>query len=325
MSQLEVKSKAIRNYYENEFSFASLKQVIDTSDFKNREFGFQLLDGKFVRNLSFQNMASLKNFLVSKTPIAAYSGAVYDNPPSRRNPIASLNWVRREFVFDLDLDEWDHVRSCGCKGANEMCPICWNLVLVAVKFIDETLHEDFGYETVKWIFSGRRGVHAWVIDDRASYFDVEQRSAIVDYMTILKGHEQVERALPLPNTEILKKRILNIIVNSWLLKATEEELVKLDISKMKAKNLIKLRESDGSLLKELSTYAVLKKKRENYFIDSIIVLNGPRIDKKVTIDLRRLLRMPGSLHGKSGKRVIFFDTLTDLLKFNPFVEKSYFQ
>lgn len=325
MSEKEVRRKAIREYYDNEFSFDSMKKVIDTSDFKNREFGFQLLDGKFIRNISFQNLASLKEFFLNKTPIAAYIGAVFDNPPSRKNPIATLNWVRREFVFDLDLDEWDHVRTCGCKGANEMCAICWNLVLIASKFIDETLHEDFGYNTVKWIFSGRRGVHAWVIDEKASYFDVEQRSAIVDYMTVLKGHEQVERALPLPKSTILKRRILNIIVNSWLLNATEEELIKLDISKMKAKKLIKLREGGDSLLKELSTYAKNTKEKDNFFTDAIILLNGPRIDKKVSIDLRRVLRMPGSLHGKSGKRVIFFESLADLLKFDPLVEKSYFQ
>ena len=42
-------------------------------------------------------------------------------------------------------------------------------------------------------------------------------------------------------------------------------------------------------------------------IQNILLQWSPRIDTAVTIDLRRILRLPGSLHGQTGKKVKLLD------------------
>lgn len=53
--------------------------------------------------------------------------------------------------------------------------------------------DDFGFKHRLWIYSGRRGVHCWICDDRARKLPADARRAIVSYLELVKGGESMAR------------------------------------------------------------------------------------------------------------------------------------
>jgi len=60
---------------------------------------------------------------------------------------------------------------------------------VAMDVINVILEEDFDFKNLLWVFSGRRGIHAWVCDEGAREMTNEMRSAVVQYCNLEKGNE----------------------------------------------------------------------------------------------------------------------------------------
>ena len=61
---------------------------------------------------------------------------------------------------------------------------------MAIKVIDVALRDDFGFKHIIWVYSGRRGAHAWVCDKKARHMDDQKRRAIAGYLEVIKGGAQ---------------------------------------------------------------------------------------------------------------------------------------
>ena len=107
-------------------------------------------------------------------------------PPTciTNNPllVASLLAPPPPTVFDIDLTDYDGVRTC-CSGAN-ICRKCWKYMNMAVKVMNEGLSKDFGFKNMVWFYSGRRGVHCWVCDESARELSNDARSAVATYFEL---------------------------------------------------------------------------------------------------------------------------------------------
>lgn len=159
--------------------------------------------------------------LTSKLPHKIDIGAVFNVPPE--NHLATDKKVfipiEKEMVFDIDMTDYDNVRTC-CEGAR-VCQKCWSYMACATHILNNVLTVDFGFKTMLWVFSGRRGIHCWIGDAEARKMNNECRTAVTDYMGLPVGNELsggLELGYPLhPMLErafiFLEKRFTQIIIH----------------------------------------------------------------------------------------------------------------
>ena len=300
----EVPTELLQKYYREIFDPEMLISLIGLSTFYRREFAFLLENENFVRNLSFKNSSDLVDYLAENPVRRGYVGAVFEVPPSKQHTIQRIKWISREFCFDLDLNDYDLVRVCGCQGKEKYCKICWSLVQDAAAFLDRTLKEDFGYGDIVWIFSGRRGFHGWIRDANACTLTQEQRNSIINYLTLIKDEKRTQAVeKDLKHVIPFRDRILEMVAKSFFQHATDKDL-KMTPLNFKKEQIYKLR---YNLEKGSQPFSVIydsileKNQNRDEIFTHIIKYRYPLIDRKVSIDIRRILKIPGSVQDTNGK------------------------
>eukprot|EP01054_Gregarina_sp_Poly1_P009415 Gregarina_sp_Poly_1__9414@NODE_58_length_17191_cov_34_446508_g49_i0_p7_GENE_NODE_58_length_17191_cov_34_446508_g49_i0NODE_58_length_17191_cov_34_446508_g49_i0_p7_ORF_typecomplete_len339_score50_25DNA_primase_S/PF01896_19/4_9e39_NODE_58_length_17191_cov_34_446508_g49_i084459461 len=186
----------------------------------HREFSMSMQkeDGKDIyrRWLSFGDPDSMKAEILRTKPIPHKFdiGAVYSKPVSAKDDIVfgdvPFYPTSREFVLDIDMNDYDEIRTC-CEG-KKLCTKCWKFLSLAAQLIDETLRQDFGFQEICWVFSGRRGIHCWVSDVEAKKMAGTTRSAVASYLIVIQGRLS-HHMVPLKGR--YGKRAVRILSSKW--------------------------------------------------------------------------------------------------------------
>lgn len=92
--------------------------------------------------------------------------------------------MQRELVFDIDMTDYDPIRTC-CSDAG-ICKRCWAFISAAVRVLDTAIREQFGYQYLLWVYSGRRGIHLWISDQEAMELTDDQRRVMVNWLTVIQ-------------------------------------------------------------------------------------------------------------------------------------------
>ncbi|EZG89090.1 DNA primase, partial [Gregarina niphandrodes] len=143
----------------------------------------------YVRYLTAASGPELRGTLLasSRVPHKFDIGAVYNQTVESKGDLLgeSLLPLQRELVVDIDMNDYDEIRTC-CQG-KKVCPSCWLFIAVAAKVLHNALTKHFGYHSLLYVFSGRRGLHIWASDDTAKSLQNSTRSALIAYLTIFNN------------------------------------------------------------------------------------------------------------------------------------------
>ena len=181
--------------YEQMFSWlsyghdpASDSPLVQKDFFSKREFSFTMADDIYIRYLSFRDEAAMREEIQKRQPHKIDIGAVFSHPPDKHTTIKASIFKpeQRELVFDIDLTDYD-VREDTIWNGKSMSKKCWPFMAAVIKVLDASLREDFNFKNIFYVYSGRRGVHAWVCDPEAMAMTNEQRSAVADYLALEMG------------------------------------------------------------------------------------------------------------------------------------------
>ena len=285
-----------RIYYKEEWDVNQVPDFI-LDRLENREFGFDHFGrGPNDRYKVYNSPNYLKRFLRSKTPFAAYCSVAFYEKPRKRD-----EWIKSELVFDVDAKDIP-IRTCNC---NNVCEICLNEAKEIVGSIIDTLKGDLGLNNIHLIYSGR-GYHIRVLDDSVMELDSDVRSQVLKYVVgadVPKDeyddrnekynppHFVIPFGYPKVFTDRVKYSILHL---------TEKSKID-DVNEKLLKDVLKNRD----LLKD-DQWGLFKNKigpiRYKKVIKGITSLNMSLVDGKVSIDLKRILRLPSSLHSKVSMR-----------------------
>jgi DNA primase small subunit len=318
-----------REYLRGRFGdFYRREPPADPPDVTAREWGYIPFESgpstTMVRHRSVHDLGTLESFLVRERPRHVYFSAGHYADPSART-MDEKGWQGSDLVFDLDADHLPSVDPARDTYA-EMLSTCKGALL---KLLD-LLETDFGFEDLSITFSGGRGYHVHVRDPSVQELDREQRREIVEYVrgsgldleSLLterpvagRGRKTPATQRSLPTDGGWGRRVVAQI------RSLSAELLALD----REDAMDRLTEFEG--VGEKGAAAVLSVLSENTdaveagnvdvhpaflpvaraMVQSAVKADASPIDEPVTTDTHRLIRLPGSLHGGSGLRVVPLD------------------
>ena len=312
--------------------------------FSRREFGFMFFDKSFVqRHMSFRSQDDLRRFMMGQVPAHSYYSTSYYRRPDAPT-MDEKGWMGAELIFDLDADHLD--------GAKQMtyAQMLEQIRTEMISLVDNFLLGDLGFteDQVHITFSGGRGYHAHVRTPDVMTLGTQERRELVDYITcsglnmnwvfpikqVVTSQMQTANGvrtnvaeyhlIPGPDSGGWRKRMRNGLID------VVDTFCEQDLPEIR-KSYPCLKGTEGKTIMKVKEN--LKEKRKSLFMmNTMAILDTPaqkmlmkimkedvsrslagEVDEPVTADIKRLIRLPGSVHGKSGLRVtpISRDELTD--------------
>jgi len=335
----------------------------------HREFGFIPWEKKIFmkRHMSFKTHDSLSSYLIENGPRHAYlSGALYLKPDNL--DMDNKEYQGCDLIIDIDVDHfytpckdkhdlwWCKECKASGKGMMKKCPECGKLKIKSltwicdeclelakrevVKLIDSFLIPDFGIKESEMhiAFSGHRGYHLKVENEKIRTLASDERREIVDYLTgkhisfeILGLREKGGIIFGLSRENIGWTHKIIKKIEEFLIKPKEElekELLdkrKFDFNPKLVKSFLNYKDDFLQIISgnQNNVWAIegFGLKTWEKFLTEITNGIGIEIDEPVSIDIHRLIRYPGSLHGKTGFKVQELE-INQLDNFNPLNESN---
>ena len=326
--------------------------------YARREYGFMFWEaGMMQRHQAFKSADVLRDFLVRRTPMHVYySSAYYESPGAPT--MEEKSWLGADLIFDLDADHIERVKGMPYERMLE------EVKSEIIKIVDQYLLRDFGFDAsaILITFSGGRGYHIHVRDPRVWELQSHERREIVDYITgteldaealfrrepidlkrwkdkatVKYRHRMpspeepgwpgrlaqgivaaVERLGSLPKEDATEKLA---ILGAIPTKMARDMYDALFTGRAGSRGIERLRRGDIDVFPSEKFLDPFRK----VFVPPAVDLGKRETDEPVTSDIKRLIRMPHTLHGKTGLAVIPLgrDTIEDFVPLRDAVPKTW--
>ncbi|MGB1484839.1 MAG: DNA primase small subunit domain-containing protein [Poseidonia sp.] len=299
---------------------------------KTREWMFIPFGGAPpLRHKSFSDIQQVKSFLSQRAMHSCFYSTAYWRRPYELK-MADKLWQGADLIFDLDGDHLPGVTDRDFPGMLEVIQdqawALWN----------DFLEPEFGFseDHLQVTFSGHRGFHLHYRDPRLFHLDSEARRELVSHIRgegvdvqggLARYHDRdakgwTQRIRDGMDAMIATLRSINRgdDGSSGELRRLEAALQSLqdregNTSQRSAtaiKRLAELMDHDNRVQRLKEGKFELLGNYQTLFLNllkadaSVVLGSAGETDEVVTIDVRRQIRWPTSLHGKSGMRVSEF-------------------
>ena len=293
----------IRQFYHEEYNAKEIPKYI-TRNLLQREFAFDRIGkGPRDRYNKFNQLKYLERTIKAKMPYSAYSSvALYDTPEKRKD------WNGAEFVIDVDAKD-NPIRTCNCQEG-EVCQHCLEEAKEIILRISDNIKE-LGFHDIHYVYSGR-GYHLRMQDAELLTLDSTQRGELVNYL-IAAEVPQLEEGLqhftipfgyPQVYTDWFKYTINHLQKNKRYT----------GLNKQLKNDIIKRQE-----LVNTNRWGIVRGEmrptRYDKLLTKIANIQKGLCDTKVSIDTKRILRLPSTLHYKVSMKCM---AVKNIENFDPF-------
>lgn len=351
--QSDASARFVMNMFSKHYREAPL---IMPERFSKREFGFMFFDRDFVmRHLGFPSRAALKKYLVEQVPAHAYYSCAYYETPDAPTMVQK-KWLGADLIFDLDADHVETAKDLPYdqmleRVKVEVIRLIDEFLLGDLGFDADDLKIVFsggrGYhvhisspKVLKLSSHERREIVDYVT---GTDLDMDWVFPPTPFETgRWKDRVEVEQKRTMPRAADggwrarIRKGIDDLLAELEALPADDGQKrlgqmmaeSKREVGKKTVEGLYKdlfggtkgRRGADRMQLE--NTFEVFSEKRHlDAFVDMVEMRVKPKMkgetDEPVTSDIKRLIRLPSSLHGKTGFEVLPMSR-DKLSSFDPF-------
>lgn len=309
-----------------------------------------LVETSMRRHETLPTPRDLSTYLAREVPRHVYYSAAYYRRPAE-STMAGKEWLGADLIFDLDAD---HLRGAESLGYSDQLRRVKERL---IDLVDDFLVRDFGISPndMSLVFSGGRGYHVHVRDERFLPLSSPERRELVDYVqgtgfdphravseSHLNVHDRESEVARSGGRGVLRvqelsppdapgwrgrtSRAVLTLLARWQVAGREtavKELEAYGVPTRRARQMAKLLLDDGGAdrIRSSLRLEVLPAALEQEFLDAVIPAAAVEVqgetDAPVTTDIHRLIRLPSSLHGGTGFRVLPLSRET-LDRFEPF-------
>lgn len=307
---------------------------------KRFEFAFECQsmvgDDQFMqRYQSFENAAQMREALRVRSKhskiLKLHIGACWSGVPRKAGKVNDpkthdLDRLRpHRAPLRIDIDLTDYLQLGVDKDDVDANDLHWPILNLAIRVTERALRDCFGMDELVSFYSGRRGVHIWVLDERAWQMDDEARATVIEFLSCPLDKRGVAKEGFLARTpwyeelyaeEVLPTFVDMLVVSAMDLLGTSASICRfedmMNITHPKIVQVFRELKMDTVAIPTTKFQRLIDAVEEmarskaygwmpNRLNAAVLTLMWPRFDRGASAKLNHLIKAPFSVHSSTGR------------------------